>query len=238
MKNWKIILLITIFLYSCNNSNDSEVVKNQFKEDTTKITNLINEINTPCLEYYPGNTFDSRDEKLLPRGDYNGDKIQDTLIAKIELLNDNKDTTFILETGEDLFTLQNWTYQTPHNLLIRSINKIKPLRLKNKTYLSGLAFVCNVGEVNNKPGDELAMVFFTPDFSNLNTMFLFSYVNEKWTVLSEWNVRENDLSGETHVQPFDSNQVMVRTLDFEAEMHDTIISIQYPYLKTHFFEIK
>ena len=191
-----------------------------------------------CLENYIGGIFYSKEEKVLPIGDYNGDNLQDTLIAKIEILKERKDTTIILQYGQDYRSWQNWAYQTPHNLVIRSNNNIKPLRLKNKTSISGVAFVCNAGNVNNTFGDELAIMFFTPDYSNINRMFLFSYNNEKWSVLCEWLVREDDLIGETHVRSMTDKKVMVRTLNFEAMMHDTAISIQYPYRYNHYFEIE
>lgn len=68
-------------------------------------------------------------------------------------------------------------------------------------------------------------------------MFLFTYANDKWSVLCEWRVREDSPIEDTYVSAVSGSQVMVRTLDFEAMLHDTLISIKNPYRQHHYFDI-
>lgn len=120
------------------------------------------------MQHYVGDVFYSKEEKVLPIGDYNGDQLPDTLVAKIEIAKGLKDTTIILEYGEDYDSWRDWAYSVPHNLVIRGNDKVKPLRLKNKASIAGVALACNSGDVNKIPGDELAVMFFMPDYSTIS----------------------------------------------------------------------
>ncbi|OAV45112.1 hypothetical protein A3850_011705 [Lewinella sp. 4G2] len=70
-------------------------------------------------------------------------------------------------------------------------------------------------------------------------MYLFSYFNEEWDVISKWTVREDDLNGHDHVTRGDNfGEIEIRTLDFEAIVHDTVIKLKDFDSRNLPFEIK
>ncbi|MEL6669752.1 MAG: hypothetical protein AAFP08_12330, partial [Bacteroidota bacterium] len=220
-------LIYTDTIITLNDSINSTVTKSPATSTTTK-----------CISDLNIKIFNSVDTTFLPFGKYDKVEGRDSLLAHINLRDTAHDTTVFLIDTEDILRLQRWAKKSVESLVFESTsNNIQPMKLKNKSFISGLMYACNAGDLNNDSSDEIALVFHQPDLSNVNTMYLFSYTNRKWGLLAEWSIRENDLVGIEHMRSYSRDSLIIRTTNQEAVMTDSIIPINAPYYSNWAFEI-
>lgn len=191
-----------------------------------------------CLENYIGGVFYAKEKSILPLGDYNGDQLQDTLIASISLEDKNRDTIIILQYGQDYAAWQKWAHTTAYDLVLSSTT-MESLRLRNKKSIAGLALACNVGNVNKVPGDELLLMFFMPQPFSIRPVFLLSYAKGEWGVLCEWEVNMTvDLNEQIAIKAINETQLMIKALNAETMTQDSLLPIDQVYQENHYFEIE
>ncbi|WP_196884968.1 hypothetical protein [Aureivirga sp. CE67] len=98
-------------------------------------------------------------------GDFNGDKISESLFE-----NKIKNETYEIKSSNSLI----------HNFEI-------------PTSTNNLLLLENIGDLNQNGKDEVAIIYNLPDFSNLNSVHILEYKNEKWTRTLKFSFLELDL---------------------------------------------
>ena len=59
--------------------------------------------------------------------------------------------------------------------------------------LFGLSFLKNEGDIDNNGTDEIGLVVDWADWSDVNSYKIYTYKNNSWTELLNFEIRENDI---------------------------------------------
>ncbi len=135
-------------------------------------------------------------------GDFNGDKIADTLI---EMHNSGKADITRIPLFDEYDDTVDYFYKNDIQTSLQANydSKIKPLEL-------GISFgtecAINIGD-NNKDGkDELAVVIAYCDFSMLNSCKVYSLCGSEWKILNKFSVHEDAFMHEDN-EKLDPNKI-------------------------------
>ncbi len=75
-------------------------------------------------------------------------------------------------------------------LELKTTNEIPDLMLSHGCQVFGLHGIVNLGDVNGRPGDEIALVVQWADWSNLNTCRIYSLAPDGWDLINTFSVHE------------------------------------------------
>ena len=64
---------------------------------------------------------------------------------------------------------------------------------KETAYVLGLHYLANVGDIDGRPGDEVAVVIRAADWSGSNLFNIYTYTPKGWKLYGETEIREEDL---------------------------------------------
>ena len=128
--------------------------------------------------------------KLHITGDFDGDKIPDTIyqhnystLRKKEIVNSPD------PAKEDWDSIVKWFYREESDVYL-SLNKKKSPALHLGTG-QGLYCLINIGDINHDGKDEIALVADLCDYSSVNTCRIYSLCNHKWIMLKEFGIHES-----------------------------------------------
>jgi len=124
-------------------------------------------------------------------GDFNGDGKGDTLRQVFTSLLDG--APLLIDTALDTDRLIAKVVSKKPLLQLVS-EGLAPLVLnKNNFYVLGLAYWKNMGDTNDKPGDELAVIIRAADYSSINRLLVYTYYGNRWKMISEKEIREEEI---------------------------------------------
>ncbi len=139
-------------------------------------------------------------ETLSITGDFNGDGTTETLIQDIE---DSTGTT-VTRIPNTPAEIENDTAIDGYYRYIEFVAKlnyrtrIKSSNIANKPLYfgnsQGLYCLINVGNVNNNPGDEIALVIDYLDFDRSNSCKIYTLCNGTWKICFQYRVHEDAFS--------------------------------------------
>ena len=122
-------------------------------------------------------------------GDFDGDGIEEvlyeSLISKL--------------TGRRIDSIQYFGEYDFGNMVICNLDPELKLKSKSKKYdlklvehcqTFGLMRVINLGNVNEYPGDEIAMIIDWADWSNCNSCRVYSFQNNNWMLAKQFDIHE------------------------------------------------
>lgn len=129
-------------------------------------------------------------DRLFVLGDFNGDKINDTIFESYISLVDHKEAYKILNSFDFEDNLEQISKQKPCTRLYTNIDKIDTLIIETHPQNSGLLFVENIGDINEDGGDEFGFVISYEDYSNINKYFIYSIKKNKWIKVFDFEINE------------------------------------------------
>ena len=121
-------------------------------------------------------------------GDFNGDKIKDTLFEKVISLVTNKEINKYYEEIEYDDLVEVTIKKNPSVSLVSNTSRIKTFDLDISGQIFGFSFLKNEGDLNGDGTDEVSYVSDYADFSSLNRMVIITYKNHKWIELYEFPI--------------------------------------------------
>lgn len=124
-------------------------------------------------------------------GDFNGDRKADTLCASLTSLVSRQPV--LVDTLLDYDTLiARVVKQQP--LLQLAANSTDTLLLnKGMPYVLGLHYLENIGNIDKRPGEEVAVVIWAADWSSRNLYKVYTYTPKGWKLLWEKEISEEQL---------------------------------------------
>lgn len=187
MKQYICFLIFLVVLNSCKkdeNNTIKELPRKTIRKDsvTKSDKEIIFKIEdtlkmTPVFGY-----------RFFLIGDFDGDKIKDTLREKVVSLNTNKEINKFYEEIEYDDLVEVTIKKNPHVSLVSNSKKIKTFDLGISGQIFGFSFLKNEGDLNGDGIDEISYVADYADFSNLNSMVIITYKNRKWVKLYEFHI--------------------------------------------------
>ncbi len=128
--------------------------------------------------------------KLYVTGDFDGDSKEDTIYQH----NFSKLFNTEIDSSADPFynawdTVAKWFYNQQSDVYL-TINKSNQDSLHLGT-AQGLYCLLNIGDNNSDGKDEIAFVVDYCDFSNLNSCNIYSFCNNKWANLLQFDIHED-----------------------------------------------
>jgi len=125
---------------------------------------------------------------LSVNGDFDGDGKPDTLNQFIaDSLGNRLDYIIEVDWNNVPLVIDRQGYYTAYTL------NGNPTEVEQFLDL-GLFCLINMGDVNNRKGDEIALVPLLLDYSNLNTCRIYSYCSGNWQEVFSFAVNENSFS--------------------------------------------
>lgn len=131
-------------------------------------------------------------------GDFDGDSISDRLY---EILRSRKtgcliDSIYYVESPE--------SNMSHYDILVDSLISLQPvLKLKSQGNLHeielhqgqifGILLMQNMGNINDQPGDEIAIIQNYADWSNCNSCSIYSFCSGSWHKVFSFEIREYEL---------------------------------------------
>ncbi len=135
-----------------------------------------------------GDTFTDR---LMITGDFDGDGKIDTLTESFISSINGKETNKYADLEYDSL-VKLTILKKPISRLIST--KLQHLIINNDNFqLFGLSFLKNEGDIDNNGTDEIGLVVDWADWSDVNSYKIYTYKNNSWTELLNFEIRENDI---------------------------------------------
>lgn len=124
---------------------------------------------------------------LTITGDFDGDGKQDTFTQFVADSLGNK-LDYILDTGDWDTTIPLYDSMHYYNEFTFNGNLVD---INNQVDV-GLLCLINLGNINSTKGDEIALVPFLKDYSNLNHCRIYFCCNGSWAEVFNFNINEMD----------------------------------------------
>ncbi|NOQ71010.1 MAG: hypothetical protein GQ574_03350 [Crocinitomix sp.] len=166
-------------LFACSSSpersDSSNLDTNQIK---VLIDNSINEIISPVFGY-----------RFIIAGDFDGDRIQDTLVEHYISQDNMKETNKFYKNMLEYDDLVDTTIKKqPNSYVLCSNPKIDTLRITDGEQQFGLSFLKNEGDLTGDGKDEISYVINWADWSNTNTWHIMTYRKNAWETLYSFSI--------------------------------------------------
>lgn len=134
---------------------------------------------------------DTLDDKLIITGDFDNDKKIDTLKESFISSINGKETNKYADIEYD--SLVAWTIKKRPICRLISTN-LTPLEInKDNDQLFGLSYLKNEGDIDNDGADEVGLVVDWADWSNVNHYRIYTYKENKWIQLFNFEIRDYDI---------------------------------------------
>lgn len=136
------------------------------------------------------------------KGDFDGDGTTEILYESM--------LSHVTGKQIDLVVYENFPggFHDPYAGLVVAVCDLKPsLKLKspdgfqdlklNHTYqIFGILDIKNLGNINEIPGDEFALIVDWADWSNVNTCQIYSLINNEWNQIFDFEIRDGFSDGD------------------------------------------
>ncbi|MFP9115532.1 hypothetical protein ACLI1A_16455 [Flavobacterium sp. RHBU_3] len=173
--------IISLYLYSCSGSKlqIAQTVKPFTKADSLRIkVDSLLRISKPVMGY-----------RFVIKGDFDGDRISDTLYERYtDSLYQNEAAKYYT-SADTLFEYSDVSFINNY-LNRKSFIEWKEKKLKLKGGDLGFHYIENCGDVNDDGKDEILVVKQWDDYTNLNTAYIYSYVDGEWKEIYKASVWE------------------------------------------------
>lgn len=161
--------------------------------------------------------------RFIISGDFDGDGKKEKLVEHFFSGIDNKETNKFYDSLSDYSKLVDLTVEKkPISFAISDNRTIDTLHISSGGQLLGLSYLKNEGDLNGDGTDEISYVINWADWSNLNTWYVMTLKNHRWTKLYSfliWDQQLPDLP-DTFNQygPFGLEQKVVATTNDTLNM--------------------
>lgn len=221
MRNTCLMLLIYVFI-SCNSNSSKKLINKK------GLNEILDTLNTKHKTLTIDDTLRIKVDTLLKKskpifgyrfivfGDFDGDKIQDTLIERYtdslrvnEVAKYNENYQY-----EDLLFLSGWfNYQSFFEF------KNKKVKKALEGGQLGVLYAENCGDLNGDGADDLLILPQLGDFSNCSTAHFFSLKNGKWLNIFDVGVWEWQFSQTPQAS---MSPALFGNYNFEYSNNDTV----------------
>lgn len=124
-------------------------------------------------------------------GDFDGDGKREKLVEHYVSRNTGTDIEKFYYSGTPYSELVNATAKKkPRSYLLSDNKTIDTLSISSAPQLFGIFFLKNEGDLNNDGSDEVSYVVDWADRSAVNTYYIVTYKNGKWTKLASFRMWE------------------------------------------------
>ncbi len=168
------LLIIFIWIISCTKNR---VINTHIDSQYFKPENLI-KTSTPILGY-----------RFVITGDFNGDKVQDTLLERFTDSLSQKEMPKYYENPDSNFDYGN-VLQMNDYLQTNSFLEWKSKNVRLSGGHLGFHYIENCGDLNLDGSDEILLVNQWGDYSNLNTAFIYTFQENEWEEIYKFPVWE------------------------------------------------
>lgn len=163
------LFLLLLISFSCKNSKESF----NYKLEKTKTKSIV--------------------------GDFDGDKIQDTLREIVYSDKSQLQVNEVIAARQYEFdTIANWYVKNNIQYKLFLSKKSPEIFLSNSM---GLYFLKNIGDINNDGKDEVALVIDLLDYSRINSCRIYSLCNNKWEILKTIDLHEDSFDYYGDIEP-------------------------------------
>lgn len=127
------------------------------------------------------------------KGDFDGDGKPDELRTHLYSEIDKTEPDCVADAREMEFDSVAGWYSKKETRLYLSLNGKENLTL-NLGYADGLYCLINLGNLDNKPGDEIALSIAYFDYSNVNSCRIYSFYSGRWTLRKQFSIHEESFT--------------------------------------------
>jgi hypothetical protein len=181
-----LIMSILTFLFSCSRSTKKSHDRNDVfnVNDLQQKTSKNNIQLEETLKTSPKNIKPIFGYRFIISGDFDGDGKKENLIEHFFSALDNKETNKFYDSLREYEQLVALTSKkSPYSFVTSNNKSIDTLHISSSKQLLGLSYLKNEGDLNGNGTDELSYVVNWADWSNLNTWYIMTYKNNRWTQL-------------------------------------------------------
>lgn len=153
---------------------------------------------------YPIKKFSSDTQKWQVRhfkrrkleGDFDGDGITEILYESLMSHTTGKQIDSVVYTNyfkgsyDPYGTMVNAMFELDPVLKLKSLDGMDTKRLNHNWQVFGILVMTNLGNINETPGDEIALVVEWADWSNCNSCGIYSYCGDEWRQVFSFETRE------------------------------------------------
>lgn len=188
VKKFILVISLILFISCCVNTNKNLSVEKNEKSIVSKL-----------------------DERLSIVGDFDGDKIQDTIFESYQNYRTKKEINKIhdsLDWDNDLeLTVKN----KPISILYSNIKSIEQLIITQNYQQKGVYLFSNLGDINDDGKDEFGYAVDWADFSSLNTYRIMTINKNKFVEIFNFPIHET--MSTIPENQFESNKLVVKISD-------------------------
>jgi len=139
-------------------------------------------------------------DKLFVTGDFDGDKVTDTIFQYNYSTFKKAEITYAPDPMQiDWENVVKWFDKQDSDLRLSS--SLKNTDILHLGTAQGLYCLINIGDTNNDGKDEIAFVVDECDFSNVNNCLVYSLCNGKWFLAKQFGIYEAAFSWEGDTAP-------------------------------------
>jgi hypothetical protein len=161
-------------------------------------------------------------DRHLVYGDFNGDKITDTLTEKFISSLTNIETNKYYELGYDSMVVAT-VQKEPVSLIISQNSKIDTLKITSPTgQIFGINYLINLGDNNRNQKDEIGLIVDWADWSNVNSFNIYELNDSlKWIFLQSYEIRDFD-KFDSIIHKDNEGRLKIRTYNVGEKVDSTI----------------
>lgn len=186
-----------LLLFSCNwdQENKSLTSNDSLPQDATFIPQVnADSLRAEILKTLPADYKTIFGYRFIIQGDFNGDGKKETLTEHYASSADGKETNKFYDStiNEDQFMAlihQKLSYV----YLSCSDKKIDTLDLEAGEQVLGIAYLKNEGDLDGDGGDEISFVRDWADWSNMNSVSIYTLKKGLWKEYISFEIHESDL---------------------------------------------
>lgn len=143
------------------------------------------------------------------KGDFNGDGVSEILYESV--------MSHVTGKQIDSLVYENFPggFYDPYTGMVVAMCDLKPsvklkspdglpdLKLNHTNQVFGVLDIKNLGNINEIPGDEFAVIVDWADWSNVNTCQIYSLINDEWNHVFEFEIRVGFSDRDLLLSPID-----------------------------------
>lgn len=167
-------IILSLILTACNSAGGQK--NNTFQSD-----NIFQSVSKT----------EQLDDRFSIVGDFNGDKILDTIFESYKSSITNKEILKELDSGDAEKNIELIMKNKPVTRLYSSISGVDTFIVTKGSQQIGLRNFVKLGDLNTDKSDEFGYIINWADFSNLNTFHILTIKDNKFEELFSFKINES-----------------------------------------------